>query len=316
MPLTNQFSATAIVPPVTYFVDNVYGDDALSGLSPGLAWKTIGRVNAGSFAPGDVVSFKRGTILPERLILPASGVAGAHFIINAYGFGANPIIDGEDARWCISGNGKSFVTIDGVDVKRSSNPGIYFDGTYSNITIRNLSATDCAGHGIFFDESPSGLVTITGVTSTGNTRSGLRIYDAEDGGYIADSTFASNSDHGIEASNCIGFLVERILSHSNSDGSGLGGDEFSYCTIQDSEFYDNRYGGVDLTGQAEACEYNIVRRNIFHSHTTLVYSGAVHMWTNGTAGHFSQYNEVYNNLFYGNNCAVFFGGQAQNNERG
>ncbi len=42
------------------YVDATGGSDANNGLSPSSAWKTIDRVNAPTFAPGDSILFKRG----------------------------------------------------------------------------------------------------------------------------------------------------------------------------------------------------------------------------------------------------------------
>ena len=44
----------------TYYVDATNGNDSSNGLSPETPWKTIAKVNASSFQPGDQILFKRG----------------------------------------------------------------------------------------------------------------------------------------------------------------------------------------------------------------------------------------------------------------
>ena len=44
----------------TYYVDSIGGDDAKGGTGESTAWKTVAKVNAQKFLPGDSVLFKRG----------------------------------------------------------------------------------------------------------------------------------------------------------------------------------------------------------------------------------------------------------------
>ena len=61
----------------TYYVDAVKGDDHNSGTSPDAAWRTLGRVNAASFSPGDTVLLHRGCVWREQLNFPSSGDSAA-----------------------------------------------------------------------------------------------------------------------------------------------------------------------------------------------------------------------------------------------
>jgi parallel beta-helix repeat protein len=76
----------------TYYVDQTGGDDAKNGLSPVFAWKTIAKVNATSFMPGDSILFKRGEVWRESLVVTSSGTAGNPITYGAYGTGNKPII--------------------------------------------------------------------------------------------------------------------------------------------------------------------------------------------------------------------------------
>src|SRR6185369_56254 len=61
----------------SYYVDATAGNDSNSGLSAGAAWKTIGKVNAATFAAGDQILFKRGEVWRESLVPPSSGTSGS-----------------------------------------------------------------------------------------------------------------------------------------------------------------------------------------------------------------------------------------------
>jgi hypothetical protein len=68
----------------TYYVDSLEGDDAYNGLSPTSPWRSLDRVNAMTFAPGDVLLFRvycswRGQLWPK-----GSGVDGDPIIIDVY----------------------------------------------------------------------------------------------------------------------------------------------------------------------------------------------------------------------------------------
>src|SRR3989344_2919178 len=82
----------------TYFVDATLGDDdARDGLSEANAWKSVAKVNATAFLPGDSILFKCGETWREQLVVPNSGAAGNPITFGSYGncIGSNkPVIDG------------------------------------------------------------------------------------------------------------------------------------------------------------------------------------------------------------------------------
>lgn len=81
-----------------YFVDATKGNDSNSGLSENAPWKTISKVNNTSFAPGDIILFKRGEIWRENLNPRSSGSPANPILFDAYGSGPLPKIFGSDSR--------------------------------------------------------------------------------------------------------------------------------------------------------------------------------------------------------------------------
>ena len=78
----------------TYHVDCAAGSDAAGGTGTSAAWKTVAKVSASTFAPGDAVLFRRGTRCPGMLWPKGSGTADRPIRIGSYGEGALPVIDG------------------------------------------------------------------------------------------------------------------------------------------------------------------------------------------------------------------------------
>ena len=72
------------------------GNDANSGASTSVPWKTITKFNSvfASLKPGDNVLFNRGDIFYGSITISRSGSSGSPITIGAYGTGANPIITG------------------------------------------------------------------------------------------------------------------------------------------------------------------------------------------------------------------------------
>jgi len=79
-----------------YYVSAVGGNDGNSGLSSTAPWRSIAKVNATSFAPGDRIFFARGGIWRESLLPRTSGVAGSPITFGAYGSGTLPVLTGSN----------------------------------------------------------------------------------------------------------------------------------------------------------------------------------------------------------------------------
>jgi hypothetical protein len=94
--------AGPVISTTVYYVSFSAGNDSNTGTDTAHPWKTVAKVNGFSFPPGASVLFNRGdrwdrsagpsvigTLWPK-----AAGTAGNPIVYDAYGTGANPIIDG------------------------------------------------------------------------------------------------------------------------------------------------------------------------------------------------------------------------------
>ena len=125
-------AVTAILPVATaaaenaYYVDSINGDDSKDGRTPETAWKNLTKVNnAPAFTAGNQILLKRGSVWTEQFLSPkGSGSAGNPIIIDAYGDGHDPILNGN-----------------GITAGLSMGSVIYFNNQ-SYITVRNLEITN------------------------------------------------------------------------------------------------------------------------------------------------------------------------------
>ena len=79
----------------TYYVDSRSGNDRNPGTSPRSAWKTLRRVDAEEFEPGDSILFHSGTEYIGQLTPKGSGSANKPIVIGRFGEGSKPHLEGK-----------------------------------------------------------------------------------------------------------------------------------------------------------------------------------------------------------------------------
>ena len=94
IPLTPVPAAPVDAATTSYFVDAAGGDDTASGLDESHAWRSLDRVNATTFQPGDRILLRAGDHWTGQLWPKGSGADGAPITIDSYGSGAKPRLDG------------------------------------------------------------------------------------------------------------------------------------------------------------------------------------------------------------------------------
>jgi parallel beta-helix repeat protein len=80
--------------PANHYVDSANGNDSFDGATPASAWRSIARVNATTFLPGNQICFHAGGSWTGELHPLGSGTAAAPIVIDQYGTGAKPHIAG------------------------------------------------------------------------------------------------------------------------------------------------------------------------------------------------------------------------------
>jgi hypothetical protein len=69
----------------TYFVDSTGGADASDGLSEETAWRSLSKLKAMEFIPGDTIRFKRGSRFSGALTITDSGSPERYIVLTDYG---------------------------------------------------------------------------------------------------------------------------------------------------------------------------------------------------------------------------------------
>ena len=126
------------------------GNDANAGTSDALAWKTLKKVNATNFQPGDVISFKRGGSWTGGLVVDNSGVQGTPITFTAYGSGAKPVFTNPGSASNYTNSivvSASWVVVDGFTVSNAQYAGVYISNTAAHDVVKNMEATN-VGAGI------------------------------------------------------------------------------------------------------------------------------------------------------------------------
>lgn len=78
-----------------YYIDSQNGNDKNLGVDPLNAWRSLKKVNATTFRPGDFICFSAGMRWKGHLHPKGSGTKNSPITICAYGKGAKPMIEGE-----------------------------------------------------------------------------------------------------------------------------------------------------------------------------------------------------------------------------
>lgn len=82
------------LPSTSYFVDSIAGDDSNSGTSMAAPWKTLNKIDATTFSPGDAVLLKSGSLWTGQLWPKGSGTRLHPILIGKYGGEVKPVING------------------------------------------------------------------------------------------------------------------------------------------------------------------------------------------------------------------------------
>jgi hypothetical protein len=122
-----------------FYVDSVSGSDAATGTSPSAPWRSLGKVNASTFQPGDVINFKGGSVWTGNLQVKSRGTSTAAITYQAYGTGAAPQIKNPGVTWghAVTVTG-SYNVIQGFLFTDAQEAGVMIKpGAVRNVILKN-----------------------------------------------------------------------------------------------------------------------------------------------------------------------------------
>lgn len=257
-----------------YYVDCTSGADSAAGLAPATAWKTLARVSAATFAPGDAILLRRGARCAGSLAPKGSGEDGRPIRLGAYGTGALPVIEAGHASAAIRLSDQQYWEIENLETVGGDSYGVYVGGTKAvpARTLRHFHLRNLVVHGVngALKEKASGLVVIAappGVTFEDVLVDGVTAYNTTQWAGI----FISGSDqrarnvvvrnslvHDVFGDGIVLFLVDNgVIEKSAAWLTGLQPKESigtpngiwtwtcRNCVVQDTEGFWIDSPGVD-----------------------------------------------------------------------
>ncbi len=314
------------------------GSDAHRGTSPLQPWRTLARVNAASFSPGDRVLLRGGAAFAGGLTFDAldAGTPASPVVVGSYGRGRARVVAGEgngllarDVAGLVIRN----LTLTGSGPAANRGDGINFytdlqDVKLGFVRIQDVEVSGFGGHGVAVGSGNgrSGYrdVRIERVAAHGNGRGGILTFAAEprahQGVYVGDSRAyenpgtpdtTRNSGNGIVLGGVDGGLVERCVVHGNGRTGWLPNGVWAYdsrrIVIQLNEAYDNHsVGPADGGGFAldQHVSESVLQYNWSHDNDGAGYLLA-HRFGDGLhAGNIVRYNVSQNDGRRNGNAAI------------
>ena len=111
---------TTTIAATTYYIDARCGDDTHCGTTPDSAWRTLAKVNATTFQPGDRILLAAGSAWTGMLHPLGSGQPGMPITISSFGSGPKPVIDGGGSPAAIWLEDQQHWVIDNLELRNTT----------------------------------------------------------------------------------------------------------------------------------------------------------------------------------------------------
>lgn len=277
----------------TYYVDSISGDDSNGGDSESQAWKTLEKVNATIFQPGDRILFKANGIWEGQLFPKGSGNEQDPITIDMYGIGNKPIINGNGISGELGASvllyNQEYWEINNLEITNNAATEeqrygvlVRFDnyGTGNHIYINNLNIHDIKG--IVGDRFVGDGILIVG---TGN-QVPTNYNDVK----IENCTVEDVTRTGISVWNQ--WAQRESLSYAGRPGyHATTGDYYASTNVVVRNNTINNVMGDGIL--VSVCDGAIIEYNVA-SHCNLMSGQAnVAMWPHNSDNTIMQYNEAY-----------------------
>ena len=280
----------------TYYISQ-NGNDSAGGTAPETPWKTIAKINASSFQPGDEILFKRGDVWAEQLNISSSGKNDSPILFGAYGEGNKPTIDvnGKATHAIISYasyitiqelvlqnsinnalgiavvGGCYGITVENIEINNAGNNGISVTKGGSDINISGVKIKNSSNNGIYLGGSE--LNKLSNVKVTNCTISGTKSNDGiclhEDGNgnsagtnFIIMNNYAENcAEQGYDITTGDFVWLDNNISKNNGQGGILIGHSAKKIFVSNHKSYDeptqNTSAAINISG--DYCDVNITK---------------------------------------------------------
>jgi hypothetical protein len=110
-------------------------------------WTSVKTVSTFTFRPGDHLLLKRGASCMGTLTPQGSGIAGSPIVIDAYGNGAQPVIDGGSSEEALKLLNQQYWEINNLEIKGGNRYGVYVSGNVPSSSLNHIYLRDLNVHG-------------------------------------------------------------------------------------------------------------------------------------------------------------------------
>ncbi|WP_164716346.1 family 16 glycoside hydrolase [Paenibacillus whitsoniae] len=270
-----------------YYVDSSRPDDSGDGKSAATAWKSLSKVNATTFAPGDQILLKSGGTWTGQLYPKGSGVSGSPITLSSYGSGSKPLINGGGLTMNADGSGGAAVYLYNQE---------YWE--IKNLEVTNTGVTAAKRLGVNVVASDYGTANYIHISNlTVHDVNGINT-DKKNGGIAVQAlgTSVSTKWNDVLIENNTVYTVDATGIQTHSRWMNRGGmvdsgpwSGFTNVLIQYNTVYDTGRDGILVrVSTAPVIQYNVV-------HHANMRSGAeaVAIWPFNSDDALVQYNEAY-----------------------
>ncbi len=226
------------------------GNDANSGTSSNLPWKTITKVNGASLSPGDLVQFQGGQSFTGSVTVK-SGTTNSPIIYTSYGTG--PAVINSGSLNGAAGSGVSGIVVSNLDFigngyTSNSSAGISISGQGNFVRVDSVESSGYGEAGIYFTTSSSGKgyanVRITGSTVHDCGYAGIYV----EGVYDKKGTATYYSHTNFYIGHCNVYDIPGRATDSDHTGNGIyiydiNDATVEYCVVHDTGANDKVCGG-------------------------------------------------------------------------
>lgn len=149
--LNNTYATSTGSNGVGYYVDSINGSDNNNGNSSATAWRNISKLNNIIFNPGDRIYLKANSVWNSQAIVPlegSNGSASSPIIIDMYGEGNKPIINGHmDVEASISLKNIQYIEINNIEITNDNDFKVEAKlGTYVGILYVSMDQSSTMNH--------------------------------------------------------------------------------------------------------------------------------------------------------------------------
>lgn len=245
-------------------------------------WNSLASANGYNFQPGNQLLLNRGTTCSGTLQPGGSGSSGSPITIDAYGTGAQPIINGGTNNAALQLTNQQYWEINNLEIAGGAQYGVDISANVDNVNLDHIDLRNLNVHGVSYVSTVRGDSAEVLITSTGMHA------------VMSDILVDGVTAHDTQGSDGIEIYAGGGSSNADRSDQDLGNN----ITVQNSTAHDVGGDGIlVMTASNVMMQHNITYHTGLCSACTGSTPGAMWEWFCHTCT--VQFNESYANSTWG-----------------